>query len=231
MIMLALRKPGLAEKIIRLIYPVKCMICGKVLTEDSVLYLCDSCHELLPRCGTGFYKTEKLPYINGIFSAFHYENGIDKAIQAMKFDYQPRLSETLAFVLLEELLKETRIPHFDFIIPVPMHKKKMRSRGFNQSRLIADKISEALQIPVDTEVLVKTRNTRPQSTLKKEERLNNLLDAFSGEYPERVINKNILLVDDVITTGTTINSCGRILYENGAEKIYAVVIANAEKCR
>ncbi len=227
--MLTLKTPGLVEKIIRLIYPVKCMICGNILNEDSVLYLCDKCHKLLPRYERGFHKVAKLPYIDGLFSAFHYENGIDTAIQAMKFGSQPKLTETLTYILLEELLRESHIPYFDLIVPVPMHFMKKRSRGFNQAELIAIKVSEYLQIPVDTEVLIKTRNTRPQSSLKREERINNLKDVFSVSSPGKILNKNILIIDDVITTGTTINNCGRILYENGADKIYAMVLANAEK--
>ena len=222
-----LKRPGLAERLIRLLYPVRCMCCSEILREDAVLSLCDECLKTLPKCGKGFYRTPKLPYIDGLFAAFYYENGIDRAVQTMKFNGQPRLAEAFAYLLLEEYLKAPALPRIDLIMPVPMHKSKKRQRGFNQAELLARKISGFLDIPLDTDTLVKTRGTKPQSSLTRPERLQNLVNAFEVRNIRNIRNKNILLVDDVITTGTTINTCGKILYENGAARIYAMVVAKA----
>ncbi|NLM75323.1 MAG: ComF family protein [Clostridiaceae bacterium] len=224
---LELKKPGFAERLIRLLYPVKCMCCGVILREDTVLSLCEACYKMLPRCECGFYETFRLPYIDGLFSAFHYEQGIDKAIQEMKFKNQPGLAKTLAYILGEEYMKEPVFPPVDLIIPVPMHRSKKRQRGFNQAELLAERISGYLNIPLDKTSLVKVRNTKPQSSLARMQRLNNLENAFEIKNIWNIKDKNILLVDDVITTGTTIDTCGKILYESGAAKIYAMVLAIA----
>lgn len=224
-----LELPSFRERVIRLVYPVKCMVCDALLREDTTLYLCDSCHKMLPRYEKGFHPIPEIPYLNGLFAAFHYEEGIDSAIHAMKFKYQPKLSKTMAFLLYEEFLKEPVFPNFDLIIPVPMHPRKKRQRGYNQSELVGRELSRYLNIPIDTDLLVKTRYTRPQSRLKREERLHNMEDAFTIVKGHEVSGKNILLVDDVVTTGTTLNTCAKILYEKGASWIFASVIAIAEK--
>ncbi|NMA67733.1 MAG: ComF family protein [Clostridiaceae bacterium] len=228
MITLELKKPGLAERLIRLVYPVKCICCDEILKEDAVLSLCDNCYKTLPYYGKGIYKAPKIPYIEGIFTAFYYENGIDRTIQAMKFNNQPSLSETLAYLLIEKYIKEPVLPHVDLIVPVPMHRKKKRQRGFNQAELLAKKVSKFLNIPLDTNSLVKIKNTKPQSSLSRNHRLYNLDNVFEVKNITNIKGKNILLIDDVITTGTTINTCGKILCDSGASKIYALVIANAE---
>ena len=152
--------PSFGEKLIRLVYPPKCMVCGAVLDDDTPLYLCDACHKLLPVCGSGFHKMSALPYIRGLFGAFHYAEGVDGAIRKMKFGNQPGLSKTLAFLVYEELMKEAVLPDFELIIPVPMHRRKKRRRGYNQSELVARELSRYLDIPVDSGILLKTRYTR-----------------------------------------------------------------------
>lgn len=220
---------GFAEKLIRLIYPAKCMVCDEIINEDSEVYLCETCYRLLPRCGRGFFKTPNIPYVDGLFAAFYYEHGIDEAIQTMKFKYHPRLSATFAFLLAEELMKEAILPDIDIILPVPMHSSKKRQRGYNQTELLAKELSKLLNIPMDNNILKKLRKTRPQSLLKREERLKNMDDAFGIANKDAVKSKNILLIDDVTTTGTTLNQCAKILNNHCSGRIYAAVIAIAEK--
>lgn len=221
--------PGLFERLIRLVFPAKCMICGEILNEDSKLYLCENCYRLLPRCGRGIFKTPNIPYIDGLFAAFYYENGIDEAIKTMKFRSHPRLSATMSFLIAEELMKESELPDIDIIVPVPMHPSKKRRRGYNQTELLAKELSRLLKIPMDGNILGKIRDTRPQSLLKREERMHNMDDVFILSNKDAVRSKNVLLVDDVTTTGTTINQCAKILYNNCSGRIYAAVIAIAQK--
>lgn len=224
-----LKKPSIFERLLRLLYPVKCIICDAVLREDSAVYLCSECHGVLPCHGNGFRKLREIPYCDSAFAAFKYSDGIDTAIQSMKFKHQPLLAGTLAYLLYERMMESNITSEFDAIIPVPMHPRKKRERGYNQSQLIANELSLYLGIPVLDEVLIKNRYTRPQSQLGREERIRNLDGAFSVKTANKIINKKILLVDDVVTTGTTINNCAKILYERGASALFASVIAIAEK--
>ena len=224
-----LKPPPFLERLIRLLYPVKCMVCDTLLKEDTVLALCEDCYKLLPRYEKGFVKKPSLPYINGMAAAFYYEEGVDKAIHALKFNHQPKLSMTMGYLLYEHIKEEAPLPEFDFIIPVPMHPRKKRQRGYNQSELVARELSSFLEVPVYQDLLYKTRTTHPQSSLKRDERLRNLEGAFEIRKDCDLTGKIVLLVDDVVTTGTTLNTCARILYEKGASWIFASVIANAEK--
>jgi len=221
----SLKDPSLFERVLRLVYPMKCMFCDSLLPDTDNLRVCDACYKLLPRMGRPFYAVPHMPYINGLFAAYHYEDEIEKAIHAMKFQGRPQLSKDLAFLLSEELQKQP-VYDFDLIVPVPMHRKKQRQRGYNQSQLLARELSGHLGIPVG-EVLIKTRHTKAQSSLGREERLTNLEGAFKlseGVNPEGM---NILLLDDVTTTGSTLNACALVLYEAGTSWIFASVIAIA----
>jgi ComF family protein len=150
----------------------------------------------------------------------------------MKFKSNPRLAQTMGNLICEELMQYQPLPEFDFIIPVPMHPKKKRQRGYNQAELVAKEAAGILNKEVHTDILLKTQNTRPQIQLKREERLRNLESAFTinnNTVTKKNLNRHILLVDDVLTTGTTINTCAKILKDNGFSYVYALVIAIAQK--
>lgn len=220
------------EKLIRLVYPAKCMVCDMILNEDTSMYLCEPCKKNLPLYPRGFKKSIQMPYVDGTFAAFYYKNGVETAIHNMKFKNHPKLAQTMGRLLCEELLKQESLPNFDYIVPVPMHQKKKRQRGYNQAELVAKEVGRILGKEVRTDILMKTQYTKPQVLLKREERLRNLESAFTvndNTTIKNTQNKHILLVDDVLTTGTTINTCARILKENGFLFIYALVIAIAEK--
>lgn len=224
-----LEPPSFMERLIRLVYPAKCMICDRILDEMASIMLCDSCHELLPRCESGFVEMPSMPYVHKLFAAYYYDEGLDSAIHDMKFNHQPRLAETFGYLLYEEMTKIPLLPDWDMILPVPMHRSKKRKRGYNQSELLARQLSKLLQVPTSSDILVKIRSTRPQSKLKREERLINLEGAFNVFDDSAIVGKNILLIDDVATTGTTLNHCAKVLYERGAAFIFASVIAIVEK--
>ena len=218
------------EKLIRLIYPAKCMVCSEVLNEETILYLCESCKINLPRYQKGFVRNTQIPYLDGIFVAFYYKEGIKNAIQSMKFNSHPRLAQTMGKLICEELLKHKPIPDFEYIIPVPMHPKKKRQRGYNQAELVANEVARILNKDVRNDILIKIQNTAAQVRLKREERLMNLENAFMiNNNVKNNFKGRILLVDDVLTTGTTVSTCAKILKENGFSGIYALVIAIAEK--
>ncbi len=222
------KPPSLPEKLIRLLFPPKCMVCEELLFEDTLLYVCPSCEKNLPRYGRGFVKNKEVQYIDELFAGFYYKDGIETAMQSMKFKNHPRLTQTMSMLLWHELVKQEEIPYFDLIIPVPMFSKKKRQRGYNQTELLAKQLSLLSRVEMRSDLLIKNRHTKPQSRLKREERLENLKGAFSvGTDIEYIKEKNVLLVDDVVTTGTTLATCARILREHGIYSIYAIVIAIA----
>lgn len=220
---------SLLEKILRLIYPAKCMVCDKILMEDVRAFLCDQCKNALERYGRGFFRNERMPAVDSVFSAFYYNGGIETAIHAFKFKNQPGLSGTISRLMCEELENHGGIPESDYIVPVPMHPRKKRQRGYNQSELIAVKLGEYFNIEVRTDILRKVKYTRPQSRLKRIDRIHNLEGTFALEPGASVEGKSILLVDDVLTTGTTMNTCAKILKDKGTAHIYGIVAAIAEK--
>jgi len=113
----------------------------------------------------------------------------------------------------------------DVIIPVPLHPARLRAREFNQSLLLADQLSRHLARPVSATNLVRTAATDPQTTLSRQERLRNLRKAFEIRKPQDLAEKRILLVDDVYTTGATLNECAKTLRKSGAGPVFALTLA------
>jgi len=130
------------------------------------------------------------------------------------------LSDLMAAFIDRLIIDKT----FDLIIPVPIHSNKRCQRGFNQSELLSRNISKAMGIPVARD-LVKTRNTRPQNVLNRNDRLSNLNDAFCVKDPRHIQKKTVLLIDDVITTCATVNECAKTLIDSGSGEVYALSLA------
>ena len=115
----------------------------------------------------------------------------------------------------------------DLIVPVPLHPKRLRWRGFNQSVLLARQISRACDMPMDPFVLVRHRETPPQTQLTEEERRKNMRGAFSLNPDRPIEDKKILLIDDIYTSGATVNECSRTLRRGGAADVYVLTLARA----
>jgi ComF family protein len=113
----------------------------------------------------------------------------------------------------------------DLVIPVPLHPTRLREREFNQSLLLADQVATHLHLPLSFTNLVRIVPSEPQSTLSRKERMKNLRRAFAVRHPEQVAQKRILLIDDVFTTGTTVNECAKVLRKAGAEAVFVLTLA------
>lgn len=119
------------------------------------------------------------------------------------------------------------IPDFDMIISVPLHKTRERKRGYNQAHLISKELSRIMQLPEGSDLLIRTKNTSPQSLLNRYEKSSNVTNAFKVIDVNKIEGKKILLIDDVLTTGNTVNECSRVLIEAGAVRVDIAVIAVA----
>jgi len=166
--------------------------------------------------------------IKDFYSRFVFETDktLQSVIHALKYQKKFKLGMFLGEILSEGI--KTRNWQFNLIVPVPIHPLKKVERGYNQSDYIVKGLSKSLKIPYSTKLIKRTRHTESQTKLKMKERAQNVADAFDVRNTKKIIGKNILLVDDIITTGATIQECGRALVNGGAKTVYAcsVGIAN-----
>ena len=225
-------KIKLKDFILDILFPKFCASCG--LEGNYLCYDCFYLIEILDRQYCPFCNSPNLrtcpscdKNLNGLFCAASYQNFIVKKMIS-EFKYEPfvrDLSKILSYLIIIHLLNSNRIIFLnDFsLIPVPLYRKKLRQRGFNQSEEIAKELSSVFKIPLLKNALIKTKNTDSQVDLKKEEREENLKDAFICS--DEVRNKKILLVDDVFTTGSTMEECAKILKKAGAKEVWGVAVA------
>jgi competence protein ComFC len=190
------------------ISPPYCKRCGKPGTSDSVY---------CPVCWNSQTK------IDGIRSVFYFDSVIRAAVHDLKYHHLKALSVQMAGFLHQYLLTDPL--SFDALIPVPVHKNRIKLRGYNQSQLIAQHLGKLLNTPVDTNCLVRTRNTLPQArSASVEQRKKNVQGAFSCISPGNG-HKNILLIDDVCTSGATLEACATALKHSGFHTVWGLTVA------
>ncbi len=226
---------GLAKSILDFVYPPTCVSCRTLLQEND-RHLCSKCWASIPRLTAGhplFCETlDRLVESNvlsGLVSSFLFEKegAFQALVHALKYDGYVSVGLLLGRELGKAVMNSSIKP--DCLIPVPLHLMKLRERGFNQAEAIARGISEVTGTPVRTDILRRSRNTQTQTKLDKEQRKQNMHDAFVIVAGSTLHGgRTCLLVDDVITTGATIVAGGVALQEAGFEKIYAASSALAE---
>jgi ComF family protein len=153
-----------------------------------------------------------------------YERGIENLLHALKFGNQHFLAAPLALRMSAVVAARSDL-ELDLVIAVPMHRRKLRKRGYNQAELLAREVSANLALPLGKNLLVKSRDTDAQAHLPRQERRRNLRAAF--EASSSVSGKAVLLVDDVCTTGETLRACARALRRRKASRVCAVTFARA----
>lgn len=221
-----LAAPTGSEKMMRLLYPPVCVFCGAVLRLDAALWVCASCQPAV-EIAPGAWEPRTLSNaVTGCYAPFGYSGIIKQSIHCFKFENQPRFAQTFAWYMASGLMQIDPLPDFDMIIPVPMTKKREKDRGYNQSAWLAASLSEFLKVPVNDSVLVKELSKTAQHKLARKERLKNTTHQFykNGTLPQ---HSCVLLVDDVLTTGSTISACADVLAAAGAKWIFTVCIAFA----
>jgi ComF family protein len=223
---------------LNILFPEKCPECEKPALNHETSPLCSECwSSIRPYGGPGCQKCGKpLPSDEALHCgdclteepAFHYarsygiyEDVLKKGINLFKYHGKKRLSRPLA-----RFLMQMDLPFVDAVIPVPVYRKRLRQREFNQSALLSREIAKKRNVELITNCLVKTRDTQPQVGLSSEQRKTNLRNVFAVKNNKAVTAKNIILVDDVVTTGTTIRECSKALKKAGAANIYAISLAH-----
>lgn len=236
------RLEELAETILDVLYPQsqKCVVCDNKANGHLINGICSNCMQFMPfinedsclRCGKALVKDkEKCMECDGItlyfeqaMSVFEYSPALQRLIYRFKYGEETYLYRNLGDFMAQKL-KSNISWDYDFLIPVPLHKKRSLHRGYNQAYLLTKSISQSLNVHIAKDVLHRTKDTMVQAGLKKTDRLENLKGAFEVSKGNYLKDKKIVLVDDIYTTGSTVNECSRVLREAGAEKVYVLALA------
>ena len=212
------------EKISNLLYPPVCGICGKITPKG----ICIKCNvELKKQAEVNILQKEEIEEKNfeELMYIFKYEGQVRKLILDYKFNEKSYLYKTFVNFLLKNEKIFENIKKYDKIIPVPISKKRNKERGYNQSLLIAEEIVNKTNLGLVNNCLIKTKNIIEQSKLNKEDRQQNIQGVYSLQNERLITNKKILLVDDIYTTGSTVNECCKILQQANPKTIGVLVLA------
>jgi len=221
---------------VSLLFPELCAACGESLVANEHL-LCTDCLYNLPF--TNFHLQPdnivarqfwgKIP-VEGAFALYYFNKGgkIQNLMHQFKYKGMPQIGNLLGSIAGGQLINNEVFKSADLIIPVPLHKKRLRQRGYNQSACFAEGLAQKLNIPVEGYNLVRINATETQTHKSRFARFENMKEVFALTEPERLINKHVLLVDDVITTGSTLEACGQQLLTIEGLKLSIATIAYAE---
>lgn len=201
------------EKFKHLIFPSGCIYCGRA-TDSRIHGFCFDCYNSL---SLYLRKTDFTWYV------FEYDKRIASILKKAKYGKKPEAVKLMAGLLGDLLIKKELT--FDMVIPVPMHRSSLSERGYNQSSVAAEKISKVTGIPFKDNVLRKIKKTKRQAELSKSARSTNLKGAFQADSG-LVKGRSILVIDDIITTGSTLLECKNTLMNAGALHVKAAVIAH-----
>jgi competence protein ComFC len=242
--MIALAKSNGLDALISLLYPPVCTICGANVRNGE--YLCDECERKAVRIVEPFCQKCTEPFEGAIIGAFtcancahrtiHFDTAVAayrgrgivrEIIHNFKYGRQVYLRRLIARWLRTALDDERlRGRRFDVIVPVPLHPARQRERGFNQASLLAELLSVEISVP-SRPLLERIRYTTTQTALDRAERMENLHNAFRLRKTANVRDLRVLLIDDVLTTGSTLNECTRVLKRAGAISVHAATAARA----
>ena len=241
-----MRLAELYNDVCDIIYPPQCMACAEIISPPKSQIFCAACQEkisfitgsICPICGIPFWGSpagshicgnclENKPFYNQARSVAGFETVIMDTIHKFKYGRSISLGNVLG-----SFMADFSFPNFDFseyslLIPVPLHIKRLRERGFNQSLLLAKELGKKYKLPVNFSLLKRCKFTLTQTGLNKSEREKNIKGAFAVADKKKIAGENIILIDDVYTTGATINECAQILLKAGAQKVAALTLARA----
>lgn len=233
-----------------LLYPPTCGLCS-VRLHPIEQTICDPCRQAMlteyiwrcRHCGASGTddpprRGEKCPYCpdpgdlyRGVLAAVDYHDASGRCVHRFKYHRRMEMGELMGRVMVARLTEPLRVlgDRACWIVPVPLHWGRRWQRGFNQSQLLAHRLAESLVWPMHPEVLRRIKATRRQVTLPKERRPDNVRGAFRASLPADMECQGILLVDDVVTTGSTIAECARVLIAAGAPQVWAASFARARR--
>jgi ComF family protein len=226
-----------------LLFPPLCHACKSFVANAGELFICADClgrisfleSPLCTTCGAPFATESGIDHLCGAClvhrplhlcrSATILSGPVQDLIHRFKYGYKVHLSQPLGMLTVHALAAFHKQAGADLVIPVPLHRKRLRQRGFNQSQLIGAVLAKQWQLPLEIGNLQRIRWTEPQITLDASERVTNVAGAFAVKDGKRLAGKKVLLVDDVLTTGSTMRACVEPLVEAGVAAVFAVTVA------
>ncbi len=221
------------DYIFNVLFPPKCIFCGEEINIGKELQVCEKCYSNLPFLTKRGFQTDHLfkadGFVDGVICLLEYDEMVKKCITNYKFHNRPAFYRTFSKMLSEKVKLVTKCIGFDIIISIPLHRQKERKRGYNQSFLISRHLGKDLGIPDGSKYICRTVNNCSQSHLGKQQRYMNVKGVFTVTRPQEFKGKRILVVDDIFTTGSTLNECARVLKTAGAISVTGAVIASGRK--
>lgn len=222
------------------IFPPFCPICGNELKKNERL-ICEDCYSQIKtiesyfcrKCGAPLKKDRKtcdyckgkMFYFSKVRALGIFSSPLSEMIHLLKYDRKTLIAERLGFLLGNLFISYSELSDTDVIIPVPLHRTRMRERGYNQSLLLAKKVSLISGKELCDKVVARTKATKSQTAMAHEKRRENLKNAFSVVEPQKIKNRSVVVVDDVMTSGTTLDEIAKSLLESGADSVYGLILA------
>lgn len=242
-----MRIRSVADALSAVLFPAPCRICGGLLTTANLIPVCDSCLGSFQSIGPPMCQCCGRPFVSPVAAqaaqplcrlcrtgayAFDqarsygaYDNALSSAVVLLKYEGVKRLGDWFAGRLAELVKGYAEEWRVDMVIPVPLHAGRLRERGYNQAELIAKPLAKKLGLPFGSYLLVRTKPRPAQLILSRSERWTSVRGAYATRPGARVDNLRILLVDDVLTTGATLDACSRALRRGGAAAVFAATVA------
>jgi ComF family protein len=239
----------IADSLLNLLFPESCLACSAPTSRLQDCGVCAQCWQkalrlritgsFCPSCGLPYRSFEpepghlcgvcslQMPPYSGARAFGCYSAELSRIIQAFKFDGRRDLAELLAPLLASTFLESWNPEDVDLIVPIPLHPRRRRMRGYNQAALLANALGHILGLPARERVLLRVLATPPQVGLSDADRARNVKHAFRCARPDAVRNRRILLIDDVMTTGATLASASESLIAAGAMRIWGLTVARA----
>lgn len=240
------------QTILDFVFPAECVYCHKFAGDDRILIFCQACWSMIapipasvcPRCGNPYPSPTVLqhspeflcgdcrtspPFFDRAYAAAYYEGVLQEAIYQFKFHQKTGLGKPLAQLLISQLPEDIDIYGYQAILPVPLYKTRQKQRGYNQSAILAKHLAQHYQLNLILHNLIRIRPTSAQSQLKgRKERQENVKNAFRLRFPDAIRDQDLILIDDVLTTGTTANECCKTLKQAGARSILTLTLSRVD---
>lgn len=227
---------SICRGLLDIIYPPRCLVCGAIQPH----YLCPACEAKInafgpitcKRCGAPMdlevcWECAGKRFRFDSATCYGYYTGVlREAIHQFKYSGNRQLAEELGMLLAAAWSERNDKAEIDCIVPVPMHRSRERERGFNQSALLAQVVADRLSLPITTQALKRTKAARPQVDLTLEERADNVKGTF-GIGSDTLDGRNLMLIDDVFTTGSTLDEAAGVLKSGGAASVHVLVLARS----
>ena len=201
-----------------MLFPTSCTMCGKICNT----WICPKCYVLLKK-NLKFYSINEKGYI--LYFLSFYEGTIRNLLLSFKFKEKAYIANLFVELLTKNRKFTEKIKEYDCIISVPMYKKNKARRGYNQTEVIADQLEKTLKIKHLKKCLIKIKPNQKQSTLTEKQRIENVKNVYKLENKNEIYNKKILLLDDIYTTGSTVNEIARKLKQNQTQEIGVITLA------